>query len=277
MEVCMSDNLVILIHGKAFAGKDSVYNTLRVMTAKDADIQTYDNYQAFVNSIYAESLPEFLAPRVEHCLRVPFADEVKKELCRMNPSVDYQRLMTDPVYKSNYRKELVEIGDGYRKSNPNIWVEKHRESFFPLLEKVSKKIIFITDVRYINEFDYGEEIERETNNIVIRLKVESPLPHRLSRMSYDAAKKYIQYSKYNNGENMEELAMKACRNIKWDLEIQNYNITKTYAPMPFVNPLFEIPRCFGNMAYKGKYLEIYQVLSRQLQSIADIYNNMKEA
>lgn len=277
MEVCMADNLVVMIHGKAFAGKDSVYNTLRIMTSKYFQSIAYNDYQSFVNNVYTETVPEFLMQHVEHCIRVPFADEVKKELCRINPKVDYQRLMSDPVYKSSFRKELVEIGDGYRQDDPNIWVKKHRDSFFPLLRKVTKKIIFVTDVRYINEYDYGEEIEKETNNTVIRIKVDAPLPDRLSRMSLEAMKKYVKYSKYNAGENMEELAKTSGRELKWDLEIQNCNITKTSVPMTFVSSNFELTRCFGNMAYQGKYLEIYQVLSRQLQSITDIYNNMKEA
>lgn len=273
MEVCMADNLVILIHGKAFAGKDSVYNTLRIMTSKYFQSIAYNEYQSFVNNIYTETVPEFLMQHVEHCIRVPFADEVKKELCRVNPNVDYRRLMSDPVYKSSFRKELVEIGDGYRQDDPNIWVRKHRDTFFPLLRKVSKKLIFITDVRYVNEYDYGEEIEKETNNTVLRIRVDAPLPDRLSRMSYDAVKKYVKYSKYNAGENMEENS--ECK-LNWDLIVNNPNFATSNSfngiqDMPF------LPIICANIAYNGKYIELFRMLSTQLQTVAKLYENMREA
>jgi len=272
----MADNLVILIHGKAFAGKDSVYNTLRIMTSKYFQNITYNDYQSFVNNVYTETVPEFLMQHVEHCIRVPFADEVKKELCRINPKVDYQRLMSDPVYKSSFRKELVEIGDGYRQDDPAIWVKKHRETFFPLLKKISKKVVFITDVRYVNEYNYGEEIEKETNNIVLRIKIDAPLPDRLTRMSYDAVKKYVKYSKYNAGENMEEISERAGCKLKWDLVIDNPNFTpsNSFNAIPYIPFL---PVITNTIAYNGYYTDLFKMLSPQLQTIAKLYENMREA
>lgn len=273
----MSDNLVILIHGKAFAGKDSVYNTLRLMTSKYFQSIPYNDYHTFVNNVYTETVPEILQQHVEHCIRVPFADEVKRELCRINPKVDYKRLMSDSSYKSNFRKELVDIGDGYRQDDPDIWVKKHRANFFPMLKKEQKKLFFITDARYLNEYDYAEEIEKETGNIVIRVKVHAPLADRLSRMSYDAAKKYIKFSKYNAGERLEEIATKSGRTLEWDVTVLNRNVTsQENNPIENIKSMLFPPIC-GMMPYQGKYVVLYSMLHPQLSSISKVYENLREA
>jgi len=249
----MGNNLIVFIHGKAFSGKDSIYHTLRLNSIDTITFTDYDKHVSFVNEFFEDK--QTAKDKTPDIIRLPFADEVKRELCRIKPEVDFDKLMSDPAYKSQYRKELVEIGDGYRKDDIDCWVNKHRDNFFPLLEQSDKKMFVITDARYCNEMEYAKEIEyhnkySNNNSVVITVKVWADLPTRLNRMSVESAYKYLKYSKNNRGEMMEEYALENNNPINFDIVVNN------------------------NIDHK-RYINIYEDLSVQTYQISKLFNKIR--
>ncbi len=82
------------------------------------------------------------------------ADEVKREAARKY-NLDYDRYMNDNDYKNENRGYLIEIGDGYRRENPTVWVRK----VVDLIKKTSigksePQYFFIGDIRHTDEPEY---------------------------------------------------------------------------------------------------------------------------
>lgn len=191
-------NIAIFIHGKAGAGKDTFVKALKYFY-KDEVTSDYHNIQDLLTnkpSIYD----------TEDIVVMPFADEVRKELCRLDPAVDFPRLCNDYEYKTKYRKELVDIGDGYRQRDPGIWVDKHYISLKQWNLENKGKIVCIPDMRYStndtgDEFAYAKEIGKELQLLSFTVKITASLSARLGRMSETARKNYIQFGMYNDSEN----------------------------------------------------------------------------
>jgi len=174
-------NIAVFIHGKAAAGKDTFVRALE-------------------NEAERIMLPENII------VKMPFADEVRKELCRLDPTVDFNKLCNDYDYKTQYRKQLVEIGDGYRQSNPGIWVDKHYISLKEFNLKNKGKIVCVPDMRYStnnagDELAYAQEIGKEFKLLSFTVKIKADLSARLYRMSKKAREQYLLYGMYNDSEN----------------------------------------------------------------------------
>lgn len=169
--------VVIFVSGKVAAGKDTVVSLL----CQDLLIR-------------------------ESVSKIPFAWGVRDELCLKYPEIDRARLETDYKYKAQFRKEMVEIGDGYRKTiSPSIWVDHHRKNLMREIEKNPKKIICTTDLRYStndsgDEFQYSKDISKQLGIVTIRVRVKAPLLVRLSRMSPENVRDYLMYSAQNDSE-----------------------------------------------------------------------------
>lgn len=196
------NNLVIFVSGKAFSGKDTLAKRLRLRIFQYLT-GTYVNFEEateFVKTGRSKRINEFeLGNQVVY--QFPFADEVKKELCRKNLDVDFDRLMTDSEYKEQYRKELVDIGDGYRMDNPFIWIDYHKKNLIKFLNTNDKKVAIITDMRYQNEFNYFENLAMSKSpNVFISVRINASLPIRLSRMTRNGMLNYVNRARYNASE-----------------------------------------------------------------------------
>lgn len=185
----MPNNIYLFIHGKAHSGKDTIFNSMKMTVCANDTV------------------------------RMAFADEVKRELVRINPEVSFEKLLTDNEYKEKYRKELVEIGDGYRKDDPYIWIDKMKEQILYFDSKNSKKIVCITDMRYRNEFSFANELmeilAHESMSFTVKLDVQEIV--RFGRMSTDGLKKYLKYGR----ENPSECDMDTVTNSEFDVVIDN--------------------------------------------------------
>lgn len=167
----MPSNTYLFLSGKAHSGKDTTFKLLQYYCEDDA-------------------------------VRLAFADEVKRELVRINPEVSFERLITDNKYKDQYRKELIEIGDGYRLVNPKIWVDKLHDQILKFDKENSGKIVCITDTRYKNEIQFAEDLNTILNykSMAFNIRIKSSLPARLARMSADGMMKYMEVGRYNTSE-----------------------------------------------------------------------------
>jgi hypothetical protein len=83
---------------------------------------------------------------------VGFADNVKRIFCetfKVNREFIEEWKRKDespPGFQMSVRQGLIFIGDGFRKIQSNIWID--------LLLKNNTKNLIISDVRYVNEFNY---------------------------------------------------------------------------------------------------------------------------
>lgn len=217
-------NIALFIHGKASAGKDYFVKSLKYEYFND----TRTNYpyngsemseKEELLNLYTGKPSIFDTPAIN---TMPFADEVRRELCRLDPSVDFDRLCRDYSYKTAFRKQLIEIGDGYRQEDPGVWVDKHRKSLQAWNETNNNKIICIPDMRYHtpnhgSEFDYAKEVGSWGNIISIRIKIHAPLCTRLLRMSKEGIASYVQYGMHN----ASETSMDHVPNEEFNLCIEN--------------------------------------------------------
>lgn len=164
--------LFLFISGKAFSGKDTFYDMMK--------------------------------NRFKGVEQSSFAMEVKKEFCRLNPQIELQQLLTDPIIKAKCRGELIEIGDGYRqKFGDNIWIEKHLDGLERDGVFERKQIInCVTDTRYYNEnHDYPQLImKKHKHAICLRIRVHCGLQTRLERMGNTGAINYIKYGLFSRSE-----------------------------------------------------------------------------
>lgn len=190
-------NIALFIHGKASAGKDYFVKGLKI-------------HHLLKNSILNKVMTpdelmdgNFHDPKI--VISMPFADEVRRELCRLDPLVEFDRLCHDYTYKAKYRKELVEIGNGYRQDNPGIWVEKHYATLKKWNEENNGKIVCIPDMRYDtddqgSEYTYSKEINEWGKIVSFRVKINAPLGIRLNRMSPEGVAAYVRYGMNNPSE-----------------------------------------------------------------------------
>jgi hypothetical protein len=204
--------LLFLFTEKRGAGKDTFVKALKyfyyLQEEKESECNSFPLSEEFIklqeggNSVFD----------TDRIYNLPFADEVKKELCRINPEVDFEKLMSDYEYKTRYRKELIDIGDGYRKADPGIWVDKH---FLALKEycSVNKgKIICIPDLRYStgnsgDEMEYAKDVGKDLNILSMQIKINTSFSSRLYRMSEKARKAYLHFGLYNPSEvSMDHIA-----------------------------------------------------------------------
>lgn len=195
-------NLVLFVSGKASSGKDTLFNKLRYEIFDEISEEYIDPkevYSFFKSGEHPKITAFELKDQVVH--KFPFADEVKRELVRLQPEVDFVRLLKDSEYKEKYRKELVDIGDGYRENDPLIWIKKQQEELVRFLNTNDKKIVVVTDVRYLNEFVYFETMAKSNSpNIFVSIRIEASLPVRLSRMSKSGMLNYLNRARYNRSE-----------------------------------------------------------------------------
>lgn len=191
-------NIAIFIHGKAGAGKDTFVKALKYFNKKEEVTDYYEVDNLFMNKPSTYD--------TEDIVTMPFADEVRKELCRLDSSVDFKLLCNDYKYKTKYREQLVNIGDGYRQRDPGIWVDKHYVALKQWNLENKGKIVCVPDMRYStnntgDEFAYAKEIGKELQLLSFTVKIKASLSARLSRMSETARKAYIQFGMYNDSEN----------------------------------------------------------------------------
>lgn len=167
----MPNNTYLFLSGKAHSGKDTTFKLLRYYCEEDA-------------------------------VRMAFADEVKRELVRINPDISFERLLRDNKYKDQYRKELIDIGDGYRQTNPKIWIDKIHEQIVKFDKENFGKIVCITDTRYKNEVQFAEDLNTILNykSMAFNVRIKATLPSRLARMSNDGMLKYMSVGRYNPSE-----------------------------------------------------------------------------
>jgi len=172
----MKMNIMIFISGKCSSGKDTLVEWLR------SDPTIRDNVTT-----------------------LSFAQGVREELCRLHPEIDRERLRTDYTYKAQFRKEMVEIGDGYRQTMPSIWVDKHFLEVQKICLFEPTKIVCIPDMRYASndcgdEFQYSKDIAAELGIVTIRVRMKAPLLARLNRMQPQAVSDYMRYASTNASE-----------------------------------------------------------------------------
>lgn len=229
-------NLILFIHGKASAGKDQFVKGLKFTkyilsknVLKPYVLTKEDWHQV---SFLIEGRPSLFD--TDDIVCIPFADEVRKELCRLDPSVDFERLCKDYSYKSKYRQQLIKIGEGYRYNNPGIWVEKHYSTLKKWNEENNGKIVCVPDMRYDtdnqgSEFEYSKEINTWGNIISFRIKIFAPLAVRLSRMSLDGIVSYLKFGINNPSEtSMDHLPDK-----EFDYVCDNSENSNNYFPDSF--------------------------------------------
>lgn len=199
----MKPNIILFISGKASSGKDTFVNQLRLQLYHDSHRCNIGYEEQYMFLKYGSQLDiNKFELEDKKIIRLSFAEEVKLELCRVNPSIDFNRLMTDSAYKEQYRKEMIEIGDGYRsKFHKMIWIEKLDEHLRLVNCRNSGKIIVIPDCRYINEFNYAHDLCKTLpNTIVLTYRINASLPTRLSRMSKAGILNYLAKGRFNTGE-----------------------------------------------------------------------------
>lgn len=212
-----TSNLVLFVSGKAAAGKDTLFNRLRQETFEyfeDEYIPDGEWFEFLKTGKNDKVEKSEIDTKIIH--KIAFADEVKYELCRLNPEVDEFKLFNSTTYKEQFRKELVDIGDGYRKNDPLIWIKKHQERLIKYLDTHDGHLVVITDMRYINEFVYFEHMAKSmSENIFLSVRVECPLHIRLERMSKIGMINYVNRARYNDSE------IQLDSNNNFDLRIDN--------------------------------------------------------
>lgn len=222
-------NLAIFIHGKVSNGKDTFVRAVKYIfgcyLSSELKGMSISDVIDEINKL-KENRPSIFD--TEDIVTMPFADEVRKELCRLDPTVDYTLLCKDYNYKAKYRKQLVEIGDGYRKNNPGIWIDKHYLALKEFCSNNNGKVICIPDMRYSTN-DAGDEFEYARNPeipdlLTLTVKIKASLPARLSRMSPEGIKAYINYGMHNASEN----AMDHIPDDKFDFVCDNSTENNTH-------------------------------------------------
>jgi hypothetical protein len=196
--------IVCFVSGKASAGKDTF---VKCMAAHLAGLPIYNVFecgkskvQGTLDEIFEEGNFGDLPIRV-----VPMADEVRRELCRIRPEVSFERMKRDYSYKASFRKEQVDIGDGYRQGDPDIWVKKHKLYLQENNILDGSGFIFIPDIRYKNElYDYSKQLQIEFGSkvLVLRVRVLVDLYSQLLRMSPKSSREYCAYGRFNASECM---------------------------------------------------------------------------
>lgn len=198
----MIDNIILFISGKASSGKDTFVNQLKLqmmLMNQNVMLSSQEQYN-WMRFGRQEDVVNYLHGKNDPVVRISFADGVKRELCRLHPEIEYERLFTDPVYKEQFRKEMIEIGDGYRKNlSENIWVDKLSLALSEYTKQYKGKIIVVPDLRYKNELAYANALKID-GYLVMTIRMEASLPTRISRMSLDGMTQYINYGQFNDSE-----------------------------------------------------------------------------
>jgi len=234
-------NLAIFIHGKVSTGKDTFVRAVKYIFKYYLFPELREMY---ASDIFAEikklkeNQPSMFD--TEDIVTMPFADEVRKELCRLDSTVDYDLLCKDYNYKAKYRKQLVEIRDGYRQNNPGIWIDKHYLALKEFCSNNNGKVICIPDMRYStndagDEFDYARNPEIP-DLLTLTVKIKASLPARLSRMSPEGIKAYINYGMHNASEN----AMDHIPDDKFDYVCDNSTGNNTHFNPSLISAAEEI-------------------------------------
>lgn len=216
-------NIILFVHGKASAGKDSFVKSLKANFLKHSEQSRRKENFLYEEETFVDPLADLFADKPSLFDEAPieiisFNQGVYEELARLNPEVDLQRLQNDYAYKSKYRKELVAIGDGYRQENPEIWIQKH----FSILKKKCKteknKIYVCPSVRYWNEVQYSKNVNSYIDNLIsFSIKINASLGTRLCRMPKDGILKYMKVAK----ENPSETDLDFIPEFKFDFSIDN--------------------------------------------------------
>ena len=240
-------NIALFIHGKASAGKDQFVKGLKVqyhyLYTSEFPKHCFSKEEWKELRNFVSGKPAIFDTPDIVCL--PFADEVRRELCRIDPGIDFNRLCQDYEYKSRFRKELIKIGDGYRQENPGIWVEKHYTTLKQWNADNNGKIICVPDMRYHtenqgSEYDYSREVCEWGKIVSFRIKIHAPLGIRLLRMSSNNVGSYLKYGVNNPSEtSMEELPDRA-----FDYVCDNSENVSNCFPDSFRKPYWDIMNLF---------------------------------
>lgn len=227
-------NLIVFISGKASAGKDTFAKSLLCCLKNNFDseiLKSKEDYAALFN----EKKDTFNFGGVQVTF-APFADEVRRELCRLQPDVSFEALKYDYVYKTKFRKEMIDIGHGYRQKDPLIWVKKHGENINPLLNSGTPQVILVPDTRYQNEMAYGIALSNMFEGKVFSYsaRINATLLTRLNRMSPEGAKTYLAKGRYNPGE----CELDVCNSFDFIGE-NNHMLDCPYAQYKFFEDEFE--------------------------------------
>lgn len=196
-------NIILFVHGKASAGKDSFVQALKYF----CKFQTPDRDKMYLDKpLFTTELQKLFSGKPSaydnaRIYPVSFNEGVYEEACRLNPNIDLSKLKSDYAYKSQYRELLVSIGDGYRKENPYIWIESHERDLGNILQKIDNSFIVTPCLRYENELQYSKSLNKKFQNLLsFSIKIEASLTTRLNRMSSIGVNKYLKFAMQNESE-----------------------------------------------------------------------------
>lgn len=138
----------------------------------------------------------------EVCERIALADILKKE-CEEIYGLDCHRMYTDYAYKEQIRQTLIDHGAYRRAEDIDYWVKL-------VLERVTKPITLVPDVRYTNEITTIKASNNQTLFIRVESTEDARKDHGWNASNADTDASECQLDKSND----------------WDLVVQNSGTIK---------------------------------------------------
>jgi dephospho-CoA kinase len=212
-------NMILGYVGYACSGKDTASKLLEklIIECSNSAVKLEDPTTLITGTLVDERLIIWHVP-LALGVKLEFVEEQNK----LGISVDLRKLLYDSEYKCQFRKQLIEIGDGRRNTvHPLYWIHKAQENIKHLLQQYpdQQHIFQITDMRYQNEIPEFENYAYANNISMLSIKVEASLHLILARMAKPGVIDYMQRHRLNNSEiNVKRIAA--------DIVLNNNNSTR---------------------------------------------------
>jgi dephospho-CoA kinase len=174
----------------------------------------------------AQLLANRLCNHPKEYATLAFADPIKESLLLMCPWADPECLYGSSQLRNQiipnmknkfgepltYRQALIDIGTLGRTYKPDIWVDVMHDRIqkLPLIERegIQKKLLMITDLRFINEMTYL----REQNFFIIKVMRDTPI---LINHGTETEQEKIPASNFDyvldNNSNLDDLRIKVSK------------------------------------------------------------------